>query len=42
MFNCPDDFIIINGVRLCGERLNDASLIEDFTIDAPVVGKKEK
>ncbi|XP_026469586.1 uncharacterized protein LOC113373507 [Ctenocephalides felis] len=41
VFNCPDDFIIINGVRLCGERLNDASLIEDFTIDAPVVGKKE-
>ncbi|XP_026469592.1 uncharacterized protein LOC113373514 [Ctenocephalides felis] len=42
VFNCPDDFIIINGVRLCGERLNDASLIEDFTIDAPVVAMPTK
>ncbi|XP_068085726.1 uncharacterized protein [Anabrus simplex] len=35
-FNCPDDYIIINGIRLCGERLNDASVTVDFTQDAPV------
>lgn len=36
---CPNDFIVINGVRLCGEKLNDGSLEEDFTKNAPVTGK---
>ncbi|KAJ9595502.1 hypothetical protein L9F63_013324, partial [Diploptera punctata] len=36
VFNCPDDYIVINGIRLCGERLNDASVQLDFTQNAPV------
>ncbi|XP_044260176.1 uncharacterized protein LOC123008447 [Tribolium madens] len=36
IFNCPDDYIVIGGTRLCGDKLNDGSLIEDFTMNAPV------
>ncbi|XP_017959057.1 uncharacterized protein LOC108653207 [Drosophila navojoa] len=36
IFNCPDDFIAINSVRLCGERLNDGIEIEDYTMHATV------
>ncbi|XP_037821373.1 uncharacterized protein LOC119610297 [Lucilia sericata] len=36
IFNCPDDFLGINQVRLCGERFNDGTENEDFTIHAPV------
>jgi hypothetical protein len=39
VFNCPDDYIVINGIRLCGERLNDASVQLDFTQNSPVTGK---
>ena len=38
VFNCPDDYIVINGIRLCGERLNDASVQLDFTRNSPVTG----
>lgn len=24
-YNCPDDYIVLNNMRLCGFRLNDAS-----------------
>ncbi|GAB0093103.1 uncharacterized protein DMENIID0001_081660 [Sergentomyia squamirostris] len=36
IFNCADDYIVVNGVRLCGERLNDGSRSEDFTKNFPV------
>lgn len=36
--DCPDDYIVISGIRLCGERLNDASVNIDFTQNAPVTG----
>ncbi|XP_063924237.1 uncharacterized protein LOC135138242 [Zophobas morio] len=36
IFSCPDDYIVIGGIRLCGDKLNDGSLIEDFTMNAPV------
>ncbi|XP_034487949.1 uncharacterized protein LOC117792093 [Drosophila innubila] len=36
IFNCPDDFIAVNSVRLCGERLNDGIENEDFTMHATV------
>ncbi|XP_075165403.1 uncharacterized protein LOC142237843 [Haematobia irritans] len=36
IFNCPDDFVAINQVRLCGERFNDGTTNEDFTANAPV------
>lgn len=36
IFSCPDDYISINGIRLCGEKLNDASIIKDFSQNAPV------
>ncbi|XP_049772117.1 uncharacterized protein LOC126154588 [Schistocerca cancellata] len=36
--SCTDDYIIVTGLglRLCGDRLNDASVNIDFTQDAPV------
>uniref|UniRef100_A0A182NVI9 CUB domain-containing protein n=1 Tax=Anopheles dirus TaxID=7168 RepID=A0A182NVI9_9DIPT len=36
LFSCPDDFIAINFVRLCGERLNDGSLVADASVNKPV------
>uniref|UniRef100_A0A182TB73 Uncharacterized protein n=1 Tax=Anopheles maculatus TaxID=74869 RepID=A0A182TB73_9DIPT len=36
LFSCPDDFIAINFVRLCGERLNDGSLVADASINKPL------
>lgn len=39
VFNCPDSYFIINGIRLCGEKLNDASTELDFTKNAPVTGE---
>ncbi|ALC46982.1 CG14280 [Drosophila busckii] len=36
IFNCPDDFLAINSVRLCGERFNDGIENEDFTMHATV------
>lgn len=36
VFDCPDDYIIVNGVRLCGERLNDATIDPDYTRNYPV------
>ncbi|XP_064550423.1 uncharacterized protein LOC135436670 [Drosophila montana] len=36
IFNCPDDFIAVNSVRLCGERLNDGTENEDYTMHAVV------
>jgi hypothetical protein len=38
VFNCPDDYLVVNGVRLCGEKLNDATRNIDFTVNAPVTG----
>uniref|UniRef100_A0A182MV88 CUB domain-containing protein n=1 Tax=Anopheles culicifacies TaxID=139723 RepID=A0A182MV88_9DIPT len=36
IFSCPDDYIAINYVRLCGERLNDGSLVADASVNKPV------
>ncbi|CAG9562706.1 unnamed protein product [Danaus chrysippus] len=36
IFNCPTDYLLIAAVRLCGERLNDGSVLQDFSLDAPV------
>ncbi|KAH8280095.1 hypothetical protein KR018_007525 [Drosophila ironensis] len=36
IFNCPDDFIAINSVPLCGERFNDGRDTDDFTMHATV------
>ncbi|XP_065340133.1 uncharacterized protein LOC135939592 [Cloeon dipterum] len=36
VFNCPDDYIVVSGVRLCGEKLNDATTNIDFTVNSPV------
>lgn len=41
VLNCPDDYIIVNGLRLCGYKLNDGSMISDFTMNAPVTGKRK-
>nr|XP_032516530.1 uncharacterized protein LOC116769517 [Danaus plexippus plexippus] len=36
IFNCPTDYLLIAAVRLCGERFNDGSVLQDFSLDAPV------
>ncbi|XP_053604556.1 uncharacterized protein LOC128671812 isoform X1 [Plodia interpunctella] len=36
IFNCPSDWLLISATRLCGERLNDGSVVQDFSLDAPV------
>ena len=36
IFNCPDDYVAINQIRLCGERFNDGTEIESFLENAPV------
>ncbi|KAH8315021.1 hypothetical protein KR059_002055 [Drosophila kikkawai] len=36
IFNCPDDFIAINSVPLCGERFNDGRESDDYTVHATV------
>uniref|UniRef100_A0A1B6E6U2 CUB domain-containing protein n=2 Tax=Clastoptera arizonana TaxID=38151 RepID=A0A1B6E6U2_9HEMI len=35
-YNCPDDYIIISGSRLCGYKLNDASTNPDFFMNYQV------
>lgn len=41
VYNCPDDFIAVRNVRLCGQKVNDASSQPDFTRNAPVIGKTQ-
>lgn len=36
IFNCNDDFISVNSIRLCGEKLNDGRTVNDLTFNAPV------
>lgn len=38
VFNCPEDFLTIASVRLCGQKFNDATSEADFTKNAPVYG----
>lgn len=39
IFNCPSDWLLISAARLCGDRLNDGSVLQDFALDAPVTGR---
>lgn len=36
IFNCQDDFIAVNFIRLCGNRLNDGSITANFNLNIPV------
>ncbi|XP_063826746.1 uncharacterized protein LOC135076197 isoform X1 [Ostrinia nubilalis] len=36
IFNCPSDWLLISATRLCGDRLNDGAVLQDFSLDAPV------
>lgn len=36
IYNCPHDFLIVNGIRLCGEKLNDGARSEDFSKNFPI------
>lgn len=38
IFNCQDDFIAVNFIRLCGSKLNDGSMTTNFNINVPVEG----
>ncbi|KAG8285692.1 hypothetical protein J6590_075426 [Homalodisca vitripennis] len=37
-FDCPDDYIVISGTRLCGYKFNDGSILVDFSKNYPVTG----
>ncbi|KAG6450813.1 hypothetical protein O3G_MSEX006803 [Manduca sexta] len=37
IFNCPSDWLLIAATRICGYRLNDGSVIQDFTLNAPII-----
>lgn len=34
IFSCNDDYISVNSIRLCGEKLNDASRNDDLSVNA--------
>lgn len=36
LIQCPDDFVIVAGTRLCGDRLNDGSAVPTRTDNGPV------
>ncbi|XP_075975318.1 uncharacterized protein LOC142976017 isoform X2 [Anticarsia gemmatalis] len=36
VLNCPNDWLLIAAIRLCGDRLNDGSVFQDFTVNAPI------
>lgn len=36
IFSCNDDFISVNSIRLCGEKLNDASRNDDLSMNAAI------
>ena len=36
IFGCPDDFISVNYIRLCGYKLNDGAVTINFNINQPV------
>lgn len=36
VYSCPDDFIVVNGIRLCGEKLNDGTSSWDYSRNFPV------
>ncbi|KAJ8943914.1 hypothetical protein NQ318_019522 [Aromia moschata] len=38
ILNCPDDYIVIGNTRLCGDKFNDGSTVDDFTMNADVTG----
>lgn len=37
-FDCPDDFIVVSGIRLCGYKINDGKLNLDYSQSTPVTG----
>lgn len=37
-FDCPDDFIVVSGIRLCGYKINDGKLNLDYSQNTPVTG----
>ncbi|CAH0586955.1 unnamed protein product [Chrysodeixis includens] len=36
ILNCPSDWLLIAATRLCGDRLNDGSVFQDFGVDSPI------
>ena len=36
---CPDDFLVMAGTRICGQVLNDGTTDPKFTNNAPVTGE---
>lgn len=38
VMDCPDDYIVIDGVRLCGARFNDGTVTNNASVNAVVTG----
>lgn len=36
IFSCQDDFIAVNYIRLCGNKLNDGSVSANFNLNIPI------
>jgi len=36
---CPNDYLLLGGIRVCGSVLNDGAIDPKFTENAPVIGK---
>lgn len=36
IFNCYDDYISMNSIRFCGEKLNDGTGARDLTMNSPI------
>lgn len=36
IFSCNDDFIAVNFIRLCGNKMNDGSVTGNFNLNVPV------
>ena len=39
LIQCPDDYLVLAGTRLCGDRFNDGSTDPQPTNSGPVTGK---
>lgn len=40
VIDCPDDYIVIDGVRLCGDKFNDGTMTNNASLNAPVTGNR--
>jgi hypothetical protein len=40
IFQCPNDYLVLTGgLRLCGERLNDGTVVANSAVNGPITGQ---